>query len=53
VALKNNIDTTINIEEQANFILKKKNKIEYIVINGFLYKTDPNRNSEGNGLVLR
>ncbi|MBK7228747.1 MAG: peptidase M14 [Ignavibacteriales bacterium] len=52
-ALKNNIDTTINIGEQANFIIKKDNKIGYIVVNGFLQKVEKNRKFEGNGLVIK
>ena len=52
-ALKNNIDTTINIGEQANKKKKKDNKIEYIVVNGFLQKVEKNRKFEGNGLVIK
>ena len=53
IALKDKIDTTINIGETANFVLKKNNKIEYIVINGFLHKINSDRNFEGNGLVIK
>jgi len=53
IALKNKIDTTINIGEIANFVIKKDNKIEYIVINGFLFKIDSDRKPEGNGLVIK
>ena len=53
IALRNKIDTTINIGETANFVLKKNNKIEYIVINGFLHKINSDRNFEGNGLVIK
>ena len=53
IALKNKIDTTINIGETANFVIKKDGKIEFIVINGFLHKVDKNRKLEGNGLVIR
>lgn len=53
IALKNRIDTTINIGEPANFILKKDGKIEYIVINGFLQKVEKGRKREGNGLIVR
>ncbi|HQF42875.1 MAG TPA: hypothetical protein PK073_08160, partial [Ignavibacteriaceae bacterium] len=53
IALKNKIDTTINIGEIANFVIKKNNKIEYIVINGFLFKIDTDRKPEGNGLVIK
>ena len=53
IALKNKIDTTINIGEPANFILKKDGKIEYIVINGFLHKVEKNRKFEGNGLIIK
>jgi hypothetical protein len=53
IALKNNIDTTINIGELANFVLKKNNKIEYIVINGFMHKIEKDRKFEGNGLVIK
>lgn len=53
LALKNKIDTTITIGEQANFVLKKNNKIEYIIVNGFVNKIDKNRKIEGNGLVLK
>lgn len=49
----NKIDTTINIEEPANFVLKKDGKIEYIVVNGFVLKVEKNRKFEGNGLVIR
>jgi hypothetical protein len=51
--LKNRIDTTINIGESANFVIKKDAKIEYIVINGFLQKVEKNRKFEGNGLVVK
>ncbi|MDT3696127.1 MAG: M14 family zinc carboxypeptidase [Ignavibacterium sp.] len=53
IALKNKIDTTINIGEIANFVIKKDDKIEYIVINGFLYKIDDDRKPEGNGLIIK
>lgn len=53
LALKNKIDTTINIGESANFVIRKNNKIEYIVINGFLNKLEKNRNFKGNGLVIK
>jgi len=52
-ALKNRIDTTVNIGEAANFILKKDGKVQYIVINGFLQKVEKNRKFEGNGLVIK
>lgn len=53
LAIKNRIDTTINIGEPANFILKKDGKIEYIIINGFLQRIEKNRKFEGNGLVIK
>lgn len=53
IALRDKIDTTINIGETANFVLKKNSKIEYIVINGFLHKINSDRNFEGNGLVIK
>ena len=53
VALKNKIDTTINLGEPANFIIKKDGKVEYIIINGFLQKIEKNRKFEGNGLVIK
>lgn len=53
LALKNGIDTTINIGESANFVIKKEGKIEYIVINGFLQKIEKNRKFEGNGLIIK
>ena len=53
LALKNKIDTTINIGESANFVIKKDAKIEYSVINGFLQKVEKNRKFEGNGLVIK
>lgn len=49
----NKIDTTINLGEPANFILKKDGDIEYIVINGFIQKIDQNRKFEGNGILIR
>lgn len=53
LALSNKIDTTINIGEPANFLLKKDGKIEYIIINGFLQKIEKDRKFEGNGLIIR
>ncbi|HRN27962.1 MAG TPA: M14 family metallopeptidase, partial [Ignavibacteriaceae bacterium] len=53
LALKSKIDTTINIGEPANFILKKDGKISYIIINGFLQKIEKNRKFEGNGMIFR
>lgn len=53
ISLKNKIDTTINIGEIANFVIKKNNNIEYMVINGFLYKIDSDRKPEGNGLIIK
>lgn len=53
LALKSKIDTTINIGEPANFILKKDGKISYIIINGFLQKIEKNRKFEGNGMIIR
>jgi len=53
LALENKIDTTINIGESANFVIKKDGKVEYIVINGFLQKVEKNRKFEGNGLVIK
>ncbi|MCU0343913.1 MAG: hypothetical protein MUF28_08840 [Ignavibacterium sp.] len=53
IALKNKIDTTINIGESANFVLKKNGKIEFILVNGFLQKVEKNRKFEGNGLIIK
>jgi len=53
LALKNKIDTTINIGESANFVIKKDGQVEYIVINGFLQKVEKNRKFEGNGLIIK
>ncbi len=53
LALKNRIETTINIGETANFVIKKNGKIEYIVTNGFLQKVEKNRKFEGNGLIIK
>ncbi|MEO8232955.1 MAG: peptidase M14, partial [Ignavibacteriota bacterium] len=53
LALKSKIDTTINIGEPANFILKNDGKISYIIINGFLQKIEKNRKFEGNGMIIR
>lgn len=53
LALTNKIDTTINIGEPANFLLKKDGKIDYLILNGFLQKVDKNRKFEGNGLIIR
>ena len=53
LALKNRIDTTINIGEPANFILKKDGTVYYVIINGFLQKIEKNRKFEGNGLVIK
>ena len=53
LALKSKIDTTINIGELANFILKKDDEISYIIINGFLQKIEKNRKFEGNGMIIR
>ncbi len=53
IALKNKIDTTINIGESANFVIKKDGKVEYIVINGFLQKVEKNRKFEGNGMIIK
>ena len=53
LALKNRIDTTINIGESANFVIKKDGKVEYIVINGFLQKLEKDRIFIGNGLIIK
>ncbi len=53
IALKSKIDTTINIGEIANFVLKKGNKTKYLVINGFLHKINKDRKLNGNGLVIK
>jgi hypothetical protein len=53
LALSNKIDTTINIEEPANFVIKKGDKIEYIVVNGFLQKVDKEAKQEGNGIIIK
>jgi hypothetical protein len=53
LALKNRIDTTINIGESANFVIKKDGKVEYIVINGFLQKLEKDRIFNGNGLIVK
>jgi hypothetical protein len=53
LALSNKIDTTINIDEPANFVLKKNGKVEYVVINGFLQKVEKNRKFDGNGIIIR
>jgi len=53
LALKNRIDTTINIGESANFVIKKGGKVEYVIINGFLHRVEKNRLFEGNGLVIK
>jgi hypothetical protein len=53
LALSNKIDTTINIDEPANFVLKKNGKVEYVVINGFLQIVEKNRKFDGNGIIIR
>lgn len=53
ITYSNQIDTTINIEEPANFVLKKDGEIEYVVINGFIQKVEKNRRFEGNGIIIR
>jgi hypothetical protein len=53
LTLTNKIDTTINIEEPANFVLKKGNKIEYVIINGFIQKVEKDAKFEGNGIIIR
>ncbi len=53
ITYSNKIDTTINIDEPANFILKKDGKIEYVVVNGFIQKVDKYRKFEGNGIIIR
>ena len=53
LALKNKIDTTINLGEPANFVIKRDGNVEYIIINGFLQKIEKNRKFEGNGLVVK
>lgn len=53
ITYSDKIDTTINIDEPANFVLKKDGKIEYVVINGFIQKVEKNRKFEGNGIIIR
>lgn len=53
LTLSNKTDTTINLNEPANFILIKNGKIEYIVVNGYIQKVEQNRKFEGNGIILR
>ena len=53
LTLSNKIDTTINLDEPANFVLKKNGKIEYIVVNGFVQKIGEDKKFEGNGMVIR
>ncbi len=53
ITYSDKIDTTINIDEPANFVLTKNGEIEYIVVNGFLQKVEKNRKFEGNGIIIR
>ncbi len=53
LTLSNKIDTTINLNEPANFILIKNGKIEYVVVNGYPQKVEQNRKFEGNGIIIR
>lgn len=43
----------LKIGKPANFILTKDNKVDYIIINGFVYKTSKNGKFEGNGLIYK
>jgi hypothetical protein len=43
----------IKVEGDANFIIKKDNKVEYVVVNGFVYDLANLNSTSGNGIVYR
>ena len=46
-------DNEIKVEGDANFIIRKDNKISYIVVNGFLYDQKNINNTTGNGVLYK
>ena len=47
------IKSNINVEGDANFIIKKEDKVQYAVVNGFLYNLHNMKRTSGNGMVYR
>lgn len=43
----------LKIGSPANFIITKDDKVEYVVINGFLQKVNENREFKGNGIYYK
>ena len=46
-------DSEIAPENHANFIIKKGNMIEYVVVNGFIYNVQADHSEIQNGLCIR
>jgi hypothetical protein len=47
------IKSNINVEGDANFIIKKEDKVQYTVVNGFLYNLQNMKRTSGNGMIYR
>lgn len=47
------IKSNIDVEGDANFIIKKEDKVQYAVVNGFLYNLQNMKRKSGNGMVYR
>ena len=43
----------IDIDIPANFIIKKQNKIKYVILNGFIFDMNLREGNIKNGLVFR
>lgn len=50
---KKEVRTKFEIGARPNFILKMNNRVDYVVINGFLHRVSESNNYEGNGLVFK
>ncbi|WP_304148354.1 M14 family zinc carboxypeptidase [Ignavibacterium album] len=50
---KKEVRTKFEIGARPNFILKMNNRVDYVVINGFLHRVSDSNNYKGNGLVFK
>lgn len=47
------IKSSIQVEGEANFIIKKDNEVSYAVVNGFLFDLQNLNKTKGNGIVYK
>jgi hypothetical protein len=52
ISNENSYSNEITVDEPANFIIKEKNLIKYVILNGFVINLNVQKNIKMNGLLF-